>query len=88
VIYCGSGFGSYFGKVLVPVPVPVRFPIQVPVPDPDLFSTVFQQKICTKSFSPRSSIVLRKLPSQFFIFILHFMLDPGPECITFQFRFR
>jgi hypothetical protein len=40
VIYCGSGFGSYFGKVMVPAPVPVP----VPVPDPDIFQQFFNNK--------------------------------------------
>ncbi len=75
MIYCSSG--SYYGKVLVPVPVP----------DPDLFSTVFQQQnICTKSslFNAKSSIVPRKLASNFglFDFCIHFRLDPEQECIT------
>jgi hypothetical protein len=46
MIYCGSGSGSYFGKVLVPVLVPIL------VPDRDLFSTVFNnKKVCKKTVS-------------------------------------
>jgi hypothetical protein len=65
IIYCGSGSGSYFGKVLVPVPAP--FPFPVPVPDPYLISTFKKKKICTKTclFNAKSSIVPRKLASNF-----------------------
>ncbi len=43
MIYCssGSGSGPYFGKVFVTFPVPVP-------PDPDSFSTVFQQRTGTE----------------------------------------
>jgi hypothetical protein len=54
MIYSGSGFGSYFERVLVPVPVL----------DPDLLSTVFpQQKIVEETclFNARSSIVSQEV---------------------------
>jgi hypothetical protein len=63
MIYCGSGSGSYFGKVLVSVPVPV--PIPVPVPDPGLFSTLFNSKNfvqnLTFSKNARSGIFSQKV---------------------------
>jgi hypothetical protein len=74
-IYCGSGSGNYFGKILVPVPVPV--------PDPDLFSIfVQQQKIIQNLAFPvtEAAFFPIKLASNFdFVtFVLHLMLDPGP----------
>jgi hypothetical protein len=80
MIYCGSG--SYFGKVLVPFPVPV--------PDLDLFGTVFKNSTKSCLFNARSSIVRWHLIFDFLTYVLHFMLDlgpnpvpgPKPECIT------
>ncbi len=71
-----SGSGSSYGKVLAPVPVP----------DPDLFSTVFQQqKICTKSclLKLEAAMFSRKLAYNFYIFtfVLHFLLDPCPNTV-------
>ncbi len=56
-----------------------RFP--APDPDNNVFSTVFQQKNCTKSclFNVRSSTVSRKVGLSFLIFAFHFMLDPDPK---------
>jgi hypothetical protein len=78
MIYCGSGSGSYFGKVFVPAPVPVQHP--------DLFSTVFQQQtICTKScfFIATSRIVSQtvRLASNFlfFDFNIPFYVGSGPD---------
>jgi hypothetical protein len=77
MIYCSSGSGSYLGKVLVPVSIPVL------VPDPDLFSSLFNNK--AKSVLLNGHCFPKSWP-------LHFMLDPGPnlvlapdqepECIT------
>jgi hypothetical protein len=84
MINCGSGSASYFGAVLVPVLAPV------PIPDPDLFSTVFQQqKNCTKSCLSRleAALFTRKLVLNF-NFLTSVLLDSGPnpvpeqECIT------
>jgi hypothetical protein len=80
MIYCGSG--SYFGKVLDRVPAPVP----VPVLDPDLFSTVFQQrKNCTKCcfFNSRSSLVVQKVGLYyncgFFYFYITFYVRSGSK---------
>jgi hypothetical protein len=73
MIYCGSGSGSYFRKVLVLVPAP------------DLLSTVFQhQKNHTKSclFNAKSSIVPRKLASIVIFDFLTFVLYVGSESIS------
>jgi hypothetical protein len=58
-VYCSSGSGSYFGKVLVPVSAPVP----VPVPKPDLICTVFQQQkfVQNLAFFFRGSIVSQKV---------------------------
>jgi hypothetical protein len=56
MIYCGSGSG----KVSVSVPVPVQ--------DPDLISTVFQQKIFVKTKSClfiAAALLPRELASNF-----------------------
>ncbi len=58
MIYCGSS--SYFGKALLPVPVSVL----VPALDPDLFSTVFQQRNYAFLMLEREAVLFpRKLVS-------------------------
>ncbi len=74
MIYCGSGSGFDFGKVLVPV--------TVPVPVPDLFSTVFQQqKICTNlAFSMlTATLFAKKLAPNlvFFYFCITYYVGSG-----------
>jgi hypothetical protein len=76
--FCGSGSGSYFGKVFVPVPIPV--------PDPDLFNSVFQQQ--NLAFSMLEAALFSKF-FMFLTFILPFMSsspnpvpEPVSECIT------
>jgi hypothetical protein len=81
MVYCGSG--SFFGKVLVPVPTPVP----VPVPDPVLFSIVFNNK------KFEQNLAFSMLEAAFFLenwhifldfltFVLHFMLDLGPNPVS------
>jgi hypothetical protein len=62
MMYCssGSGYGSYFRKVLLPVPVPV--------PDPYLFRAVFQQQFFLQNLAfsmLEAALIPRKLASNF-----------------------
>ncbi len=90
MIYGGSGSGSYFGNVLVLVPSLAP----VPFPDPDLFLAKFfnnKKSVPNLALSVLEAAMLPESWSlfiDFFTFLLHFMLDPVPECIKVQVPFR
>jgi hypothetical protein len=88
-----ANFDYFTGKIFVvydPKHHRINVPAPVPVPVPDLFSTVFQQKkffLQNLAFSIlEAALFPRKLASiyDFLTFVLHFMLDTGPNPVPEQ----